>query len=474
MRKWNALVAVGLTFVLAASAAAQSSGSSFEKVFAKAAGALARLEYKIDTRLAPTEKRVDQAICIDTANGWFLTFGIPRSVPPGELTDLFLIPPSQSVGRFKAKFLGTDPELGISFLAPADKEEWKKAKGKWTALAFSATSDLKLGQRVCSVGLLGPGSGNVPYMGVAAVGAKLRLPDHLVYVSGGDLTVSSSPVLTADGRVVGIVAGQRPMEVRLLLSQRWVPVPLVARQATRFFMPVEEFVHVLRQIPSGPRATRKLAWAGVLQFREVLPAEADIRPKLTGKPAVIVKKILPRGVADKAGIEENDAVIAVDGKPLERLGTPNLIRQMFERGMINRKPGQTVTLTVLRKGQQKDVKIKLEVMPMQPHLAARYYDTKLGFVARDLVLVDRYMGRSEPLRENGVVVLMVLKNSPIAAGKVLPGDLITAVDKRPVPSIATLEKVLAQLTKSAKTEAPFVVLRRGKPQVMTVRLPATR
>jgi len=230
MRKSKALVACGLVLVLAATAAAQSSGSSFEKIFANASRALARIEFKIDARLAPPERRINQAVCIDTTNGWFVTVGIPRSIPPGELIDLFLVPPGQSTVRFKAKFLGTDPEVGISFLAPADKEEWAKAKGRWTALAFSTTSDLKLGQQVCSVGLLGPGSGNVPYMGTARVGAKLRLPDNLVYVTGGDLTVPSSPVLTADGRVVGLVAGQRPMEIRLLMDRRWVSVPTVPRR----------------------------------------------------------------------------------------------------------------------------------------------------------------------------------------------------------------------------------------------------
>jgi len=474
MRKSKALVACGLVLVLAATAAAQSSGPSFEKVFAKASRALARIEFKIDARLAPPEKRVNQAVCIDTTNGWFLTIGIPQGIPPGELTDLVLVPPGQSAVKLKAKFLGTDPEVGISFLAPADKKEWAKVKGRWTALAFSAKSDLKLGQQVCSVGLLGPGSGNMPYMGMGTVGAKLRLPDNVVYVSGGDLTVPSSPVLTADGRVVGLIAGQRPMEIRLLMNQRWMAVPTVSRQTTRFFMPVEEFAHLLREIPSGPMATRKLAWPGVLQFREKLPAEEEVRPELVGKAAVIVQKILPRGAADKAGIEENDAIIAVDGKPLEEMGTPTLIQQMFERKLATCKPGQIVTFTLLRKKERKDVKVTLEAMPMRPHLAARYYDTKLGFVARDVVLVDRYLGRSEPLRENGVVVLMVRKNLPIALGKVLPGDLIIAVDKEQVPNVAALEQVLGKIAKSNKMEAPFVVLRKGKPEVMTVKLPATR
>ena len=473
MRKWNAPIACGLVLVLAATAAAQSSGS-LEKAFAKAARALARVEFKIDARLVQPERRINQAVCIDTPTGLFLTIGIPRAIPPGELTDLFLVPPSQSTVRVKAKFLGTDPEMGISYLAAADKEEWAKAKGRWTALAFSTKSDLKLGQRVCSVGLLGPGSGNVPYMGVATVGAKLRLPDALVYVSGGDLAVPSSPVLTTDGRAVGLVAGQRPMEIRLLMNQRWLSVPTVSRHTTRFFMPVEEFAHLLKEIPTGPMAARKLAWTGVLQFREKYPAEEDVRPELVGKAAVIVQKILPHGAADKAGVEENDAVIAVDGKPLEEMGTPALVQQMFERKLANRKPGQTVTLTLLRKKERKDVKVTLEPMPTRPHLAARHYDTRLGFVARDVVLVDRYLGRSEPLRENGVFVLMVLKDSAVAAGKILPGDLLTTVDKKPVPNIASLAKVLGELAKSNKTEADFVVLRKGKPELMNVKLPATR
>ena len=43
-----------------------------------------------------------------------------------------------------------------------------------------------------------------------------------------------------------------------------------------------------------------------------------------------------------------------------------------------------------------------------------------------------------------------------------------------MPNVVALEQVLGQMTKSNKTEAPFVVLRKGKPEVMTVKLPATR
>ena len=467
MNKPRAVIFAGLMLVAARCASAQQAETdAIEKLTARAAAALVRLEYMIDEKLTPPRRQVGQAVCIDAGKGWFLTLDIPRGVPLGELDGFVLMPAGQVSKRINAKYLGTDPETGLSFLAATEPH------GR-TALKFSTASNLKLGQRICSVGLLGLGTGNAPYSGVGRLGAKLRLPARTFYVTAGDLTIASSPVLAMDGRVVGIVGGQRTLEVRMLLGNRWGIVPAAGRQATKFFIPVEEFAHVLKRIPPSPKETTKLAWTGVFQFRELLAAEAELRG-MVGKAAVVVKQLQPGGPAEQAGVRSDDVIVAAEGKPLENMGTPELTRQQFGRWLLTRTPGQTISLTLLRKGRPQPVeaKVKLEPMPTEQHQAPRHYDAKLGFIARDIVLFDRHVGRSAPLLEKGVVVLSVLVNSVAHLGKLAGGDLITAIDRKPVPDVAALKKVLEELIKGAKREITFVVLRQGQPQALTLRLPA--
>ena len=64
--------------------------------------------------------------------------------------------------------------------------------------------------------------------------------------------------------------------------------------------------------------------------------------------------IIPGSPADKAGLLENDIILEVDGVKInETNGLASIIRQ--------KKIGQTVTLKVLTKGAEKNIKVVLEV-----------------------------------------------------------------------------------------------------------------
>jgi S1-C subfamily serine protease len=66
--------------------------------------------------------------------------------------------------------------------------------------------------------------------------------------------------------------------------------------------------------------------------------------------------IIPGSPADKAGIVENDIILQVDGVKLDDKN--NLASIVREKTI-----GQTITLTILHKGVQKNVSITLEAAP---------------------------------------------------------------------------------------------------------------
>ncbi len=465
------LTIVGMICVLVAGATQQVRADDVEKTAAMGASSLARLEYSLDNGLTPPQKRGGQAVCIDDSAGrlTFITFDMNQSLPPGELTSFTLTPAGQVGNGVEATFIGSDPRTGLSFIAVTGAKAHK-----WKALKFERTSGLKLGQELCSVGLLTPDMGNASYMGLARLGAKLRLPDKAYYVSGGDLAVMSSPVMTLDGRVVGLVGGQRPMRVEMQTPRGPVITRMIGRQATRFFIPVEKFSDSIQRIPTGAKDIKPLSWFGVFQFRDLPSSEAAMY-KLKDAPGVIVKQVLPGGPADKKGVRPDDVVLAVNGKPLEKLPTPTLTRLNFQRKMLALPAGETVSLTILRDNKRRDVQLTTEALPVQMHLAKRHYNKKFGFAARDLVVYDRYADESEPLKAEGVVVLYMLRSSPLDAPlraiDVQPPVLITQVDGRRVPDVDTLAKVLADVLAGGKKEVDFVVLEDRKPKVVPVKVP---
>lgn len=448
--------------VSTATAIAQSAegkaGQSISKLAARVAGAMVRLEFVIDSRIVPPQRRSGQGVCIDASKRLFVTRDLVAGIPMGELKDFVLVTPGIGGKRIKAEFVGMDYETGLSFVRATEQH-------KFSEVRFARTSNLRLGQRVISFGLLGPRTGNSLYLGSGVVSSVVRLPQQVVYVSGGELTNSSSPVFTDDGRAVGLIAGQLPVEYRMMLQGRWANIGLAGQQTGKFFMPVEEFVGAL----SEPVGARKLPWTGIVKFHPVSPEQAGAIKNLGGATAVLVGQVIPGSAAAKAGVKQADAIVAFDGAPLEKLATPEFTVAQFTRRLIHRKVGQKVSLTLLRKGGRQRVQVALEAMPTRPSEVARYYNKPLGIVARDLVVWDRYFGRDKPLMEKGAIVTMVRRDSPAATGQIRPGDLITAVNDVAAPSAAAVGSILDALAKAGSTKPiNFIVKRGDKPESLVV------
>ncbi|OPX25079.1 MAG: hypothetical protein B1H04_00730 [Planctomycetales bacterium 4484_123] len=455
-------VALGLCAAAGTALAQSAQTLPMEDLARRAAGALARLEFKIANEFIGEARSFGQCICIDAKRGTFLTGDVPLGVPVGELKDFVLIPASNAGKRVKAQLITRDPEENLTFIRALEPHKFQELK-------FASSKGLKLGQRVVAVGLMRPQFGNVPYAGTGVVAAKLRLPDEVIYVSGGELTVASSPVMTLDGKVVGIVGGQLPMLTRMTVRGRWMDTRMVGRMRTSFFVPTDEFAHVIANIPA-PSQPRKLPWMGNLNFEPVTEETAAVTAGLKGRPAVMVGRVLSDSPASRAGLKQGDVIVAFAGRPLEKLPTPRLVAAGLQRQLIRHKVGEKVKVTVLRQGKETDITVTLAPRPPLPGEAPRYYNGALGIATRDLVLLERYAGRAEPLTDQGVLITAVRSKSPAADGKLQPGDLITSVNNKPIKSVAELKAVLSPLVKG---DAPvtFTVKRNGMPVACVVKPP---
>ncbi len=78
----------------------------------------------------------------------------------------------------------------------------------------------------------------------------------------------------------------------------------------------------------------------------------------TQTQGVVVETVVPGGPADKAGIKARDIITEVDGKALVNDSD-------LGQALNSHKPGDTVTLTVLRGTQKMSVKVTLGTMPSQ-------------------------------------------------------------------------------------------------------------
>jgi hypothetical protein len=78
-----------------------------------------------------------------------------------------------------------------------------------------------------------------------------------------------------------------------------------------------------------------------------------------GEKGVLVRKITPESPAEKAGIKENDLITKINNRQINGIGD----LQVF---MQETKVGQEITLTILRDGKGKNIKVVLSERPSSP------------------------------------------------------------------------------------------------------------
>jgi serine protease Do len=192
-----------------------------------------------------------------------------------------------------------------------------------------------------------------------------------------------------------------------------------------------------------------------IQIDEVSEEDASIAG-LKGIAGVKVQEFSPPDAspARKAGMEYGDIIVAIDGKPVDRVSA-------LQRTIRTHKPGETVTVDAMRYGQKKSFKITLAERPAEPRLAARApapddEPTRAGAAAGKLGITvepvtaefaDRAGLTGD--RRMGARVTDVNTDGP-ARNKLLPGsDVIIEVlfptPKRRIASPADLQAVVAGL-----------------------------
>ncbi|GAG27934.1 unnamed protein product, partial [marine sediment metagenome] len=163
-----------------------------------------------------------------------------------------------------------------------------------------------------------------------------------------------------------------------------------------------------------------------------------------------------------------------DGKPLTKLPTPRLTLENFLRALRRVKPGQTITLTIRRKGKESNYQIVTEPAPLQPFEAPRYYNKDLGLAVRDLVMLDKQGLPGRPPPSSGGIVFMVIPKLP-AAGRLIAGDVVTMINNKAVQSVEAIKVVLDPISRpGALMPIDFLVLRNGNYQKVTVTPPPQR
>lgn len=155
-------------------------------------------------------------------------------------------------------------------------------------------------------------------------------------------------------------------------------------------------------------------------------------PGLLEGGAVVVE-VVPDGPAAQAGLRVGDRIVAVDG---ERLG---LAADLAER-IAGYRPGDTVTLTIMRDGREQEVEVMLGRHPERPdaaYLGIRYSAQPILLPFEELPLPVQPKETAQGARIDRVKV-----RTPADRAGLKPGEVIMAVNDRSVADAAELAAIL--------------------------------
>jgi serine protease Do len=174
---------------------------------------------------------------------------------------------------------------------------------------------------------------------------------------------------------------------------------------------------------------------------------ADIAASMGMREArgVIVSTVQPGSAAARAGLERGDVITAING---QQVNEPNELRNL----VAGTQPGTEVTLTLVRGGQEREVRVALgEVSAAgpteergRPEGGEGEGDTRgrLGITAEPLT-PEQAARLGLPEGAEGLVVTSVEESGPAASAGLQQGDLIERANSRPVRTVDDLRLAVA-------------------------------
>jgi serine protease Do len=197
---------------------------------------------------------------------------------------------------------------------------------------------------------------------------------------------------------------------------------IASGQGIGFAIPVNLAKGIIDQLKDKGEVTR--GWLGV-GIQDLTPELADYYG-LKAQKGVLVTQVFEGDPAGNAGVQVNDIITAVDGKPV---ATGRELSNMI----ANTEVGHKTTLDLIRDGQKKSLTVTLAKRDDdEKTIATRSSDNdELGIEVTGLESdIARRFGIEG--NESGVLVTDVKDDSQAQAADVRPGDIIKEINRNAV------------------------------------------
>ena len=314
--------------------------------------------------------------------------------------------------EYTARLIGTDPKTDLALLK-VDAPE------KFTYVEFSPGT-VRVGEWVVAVGNPFGLGGTVTAGIVSALGRDIGASSYDDFIQI-DASVnkgnSGGPTFNMNGQVIGINTA--------------IYSPSGGSVGIAFDIPAATAQRVIADLKDHGEVVR--GWLGV----QIQPITRDIADslKLADDKGALVAEPQQDSPAAQAGIKAGDAILTVDGKPVEDARNLSQIIAGYA-------PGTTVKIGIVRGGSNQTVEVKLGKLPNEQKMASADEPAKPASVA------DLGLALTSAPDDKGVVVSEVDPDGTAAEQGIQAGDVILAVGGSEVSRPADVEREVADAKKS--------------------------
>jgi serine protease Do len=262
--------------------------------------------------------------------------------------------------------------------------------------------------------------------------------------------LDSHDVLTAVNEwPVKDVAGLVKM-TQTLTQDKPEPTPVLAtfeRDARRYLSVIKVGIQELHD--PGLEVTK--AWLPV----ETHVISRDIARQV-GNPDLkgfYITQVYPKSVAEKAGLQPGDFIVAVDDEKLTATGPEH--EEEFGALVRQYDIGSKVVLTIVRGKNQLKVPVELVRSPKLQREMKKYRNEDFEFTVRDVAFFD-VAEQQWHEGQRGALVEEVKPGSWAELGSLYSDDLIVEVDGKPVDDVESLKTIMEQIARDKK---PVVIMK---------------
>lgn len=329
--------------------------------------------------------------------------------------------------EYKAKIIGADKRTDVALV--------KIEGSNLPRLTMGDPNKIRVGEWVIAIG--SPfGLDNTVTAGI--VSAKARDTGDYLPLIQTDVAVnpgnSGGPLINMRGEVIGINSQ--------IYSRSG------GYMGISFAVPVDEAMRVADQLKISGKVTR--GRIGV-QIGEVTKDVAESLG-LSKAQGALVQRVEPGGPADKSGVEAGDIILKFNGAAIEKSSD-------LPRMVGNTKPGTRSTVTVWRKGANRDLALTITEMEADKVVKKEDKKTKpeLAINTLGLAVSDLTEAQKKELKLDGGAVVDAAEGAAARAG-LKPGDVILRLNNTDVKDAKQFNALVAKLEQK---KMAVLLVRRG-------------